>query len=84
MNLLEGIYILPIRIYQKTLSPILSGVFGMKCRYNPSCSHYTADAIIEWGIFKGTWMGVKRISSCHPWGGMGEDPVPKNPKRASK
>ncbi|MCL4123559.1 UNVERIFIED_CONTAM: hypothetical protein GTU68_066786 [Idotea baltica] len=56
----------------------------MRCRYNPSCSHYTADAILEWGIFKGSWMGLKRIASCHPWGGMGEDPVPKNPKRAAK
>ena len=39
-------------------------------------------AIKEWGPLKGTWMGVKRMSSCHPWGGMGEDPVPENPKKS--
>jgi len=35
------------------------------------------DAVNEWGLFKGTWLGLKRIFRCHPWGGMGEDPVPK-------
>ncbi len=56
----------------------------MRCRYNPSCSHYMTQAIREWGIFTGLWMGLKRIGSCHPWGGMGEDPVPTNPNRKNK
>lgn len=81
MQILLQLFILPIRLYQKILSPILSGVFGMRCRYSPSCSHYAAEAILEWGIVKGTWMGVKRIASCSPWGGMGDDPVPQNPNR---
>jgi len=38
-------------------------------------------AIKEWGPFKGLWLGLKRIGSCHPWGGFGDDPVPMNPKR---
>jgi len=41
-------------------------------------------AIKEWGIFKGTWLGLKRIMRCHPWAGSGPDPVPENPKRKSK
>jgi len=75
------ILILPIRFYQLLISPVLSGVFGMRCRYEPSCSHYMADAIQEWGPIRGLWLGTKRISRCHPWGGFGPDPVPPNPKR---
>ncbi len=75
------ILILPIRLYQLVLSPILSGVFGMRCRYEPSCSHYAANAIEEWGPIKGIWLGIKRIASCQPYGGFGADPVPPNPKK---
>lgn len=46
------------------------------CRYTPSCSQYTIDAVIKYGAMKGTWLGLKRISRCHPWGGHGYDPVP--------
>lgn len=53
----------------------------MRCRYEPSCSHYTVGAIREWGPVKGMWLGAKRIMSCNPYGGMGDDPVPLNPKR---
>ena len=84
IRVIEQLFVFPIRLYQWILSPILSKVFGMSCRYEPSCSHYTADAIYEWGIFKGTWMGIKRIARCHPWGGFGPDPVPPNPKRTKK
>ena len=83
-RILQNIFILPIRLYQIVLSPILSNVFGMRCRYQPSCSHYMIGAIREWGIFKGTWLGTKRILNCSPWGGMGSDPVPLNPKRVKK
>jgi len=72
--------IIPIKIYQKFLSPYL----GSNCRYTPTCSHYTVEAIEEWGALKGGWMGFKRIMSCHPWGGSGYDPVPKNPHKAKK
>lgn len=76
-RLLKKIFILPIRFYQLAISPLL----GPSCRYTPTCSHYTVEAIEEWGILKGTWLGLKRIGRCHPWGGHGYDPVPKNPKR---
>lgn len=72
-TLLKKIYIFPIRVYQWLISPLL----GPTCRYQPTCSHYMVGAIFEWGIFKGTWLGLKRISRCHPWGGHGADPVPK-------
>jgi putative membrane protein insertion efficiency factor len=73
MNLLKKILILPIRFYQIAISPIL----GPKCRFQPTCSQYMIQAIEEWGIFKGTWLGIKRIGKCHPWGPHGHDPVPK-------
>ena len=67
------IFILPIKFYQAAISPYL----GNKCRYEPSCSQYAVEAIEEWGVFKGVWMGAKRIGRCHPWGGHGYDPVPR-------
>ena len=76
-KLFKKLLILPIRLYQLTLSPLLG---ANKCRYQPTCSYYAIEAIEEWGIFKGTYLAVKRILSCHPWGGHGFDPVPKNPK----
>ncbi|MFZ2323419.1 MAG: membrane protein insertion efficiency factor YidD [Ignavibacteriaceae bacterium] len=65
-------FILLIKIYQLFISPI----FPSSCRYTPTCSHYTMEALKKYGIFKGGWLGVKRISRCHPWGGSGYDPVP--------
>ena len=62
-----------VRFYQAVISPLL----GANCRYTPTCSSYAVDAIKEWGAFRGVWMGMKRIGSCHPWGGSGYDPVPK-------
>ncbi|MGK7392271.1 MAG: membrane protein insertion efficiency factor YidD [Candidatus Cyclobacteriaceae bacterium M2_1C_046] len=73
MWLLKKILIFPIKIYQWTLSPLL----GQNCRHIPTCSHYTVKAIEVWGPFKGLWMGLKRISRCHPWGTSGYDPVPE-------
>ncbi len=70
---LKKLLILPIRIYQWTISPLI----GPRCRYQPTCSHYMVEAIQEWGIFKGLWLGIKRIGRCHPWGGHGYDPIPK-------
>lgn len=72
--MLKYLLILPIRLYQLTLSPLL-GV--NKCRFQPTCSHYAIQAIEEWGIFKGFYLAVRRILRCHPWGGHGYDPVPK-------
>jgi hypothetical protein len=63
---------LAIRGYQKVLSPL----FGGNCRYYPSCSHYTYEAIEIHGLAKGSWLGFKRIGRCHPWHEGGVDPVP--------
>ncbi len=65
-------FIVLIRFYQYVISPIL----GPKCRYTPTCSHYALEALQKHGPLKGLWLAVKRISSCHPWGGHGHDPVP--------
>lgn len=72
MKILSQIAILPVRVYQKFLSPLLPP----SCRYQPTCSQYMIDAINEWGPLKGIWLGLKRIARCHPWGGHGHDPVP--------
>ena len=61
-----------IRAYQLTLSPLL----GNSCRYEPSCSRYTYEAVQRYGWAKGSWMGVKRIARCHPFAKGGYDPVP--------
>ncbi len=65
-------FILLIKFYQLVISPWL----GPKCRFTPTCSHYGVEALKKYGIFKGMWLTVKRISRCHPWGGSGYDPVP--------
>lgn len=73
MKFLNLIIKIPVRMYQIVLSPLL----GKNCRFDPSCSNYMLQALDEWGIFKGTYLGIKRITRCHPWGGSGSDPVPK-------
>jgi len=72
--------ILLIRTYQIVLSPLL----GSNCRYQPTCSSYMIGAIEEWGPFKGTWLGLKRIGRCHPWGDHGPDPVPTKKDKSEK
>lgn len=61
-----------IKVYQTFISPITPAT----CRYQPTCSHYAKEAIEVHGIFKGGKLALKRIFSCHPWGGKGYDPVP--------
>jgi putative membrane protein insertion efficiency factor len=60
-----------IRFYQYAISPLLKP----SCRFTPSCSQYGLDAVNKYGAFKGSWMTLKRIMRCHPWGGSGYDPV---------
>lgn len=71
--MIRRIFILPIKIYQWFISPLL----GQNCRHEPTCSQYTIEAIQEWSVFKGAILGGKRLSKCHPWGTFGYDPVPK-------
>jgi putative membrane protein insertion efficiency factor len=61
-----------IRFYKRYISPLL----GSSCRYYPSCSQYTYEAIEKYGVLKGSWMGAKRIGRCHPFAKGGFDPVP--------
>lgn len=70
--LLAKLFIFLIRVYQYTLSPFI----GRSCRFTPTCSHYSVDAIKKYGPFKGGKLAIKRIASCNPWGGSGYDPVP--------
>jgi putative membrane protein insertion efficiency factor len=65
-------FILLVRFYQTAISPFTPAT----CRYSPTCSHYTIEALQKHGLFSGGWLSLKRIFSCHPWGGSGYDPVP--------
>ena len=62
-----------IRAYQKYLSPLL----GPSCRFHPTCSEYTFQAIETYGVFKGGILAIRRILKCTPWGGSGADPLPR-------
>ena len=65
-------FVFLVRIYQTLISPLTPAT----CRYQPTCSHYTVEALKTHGIFRGSGLAIKRIFSCHPWGGSGYDPVP--------
>lgn len=72
INGLTAILILLIKFYRNSISPMLPGC----CRYTPTCSQYAMEAIKKYGPFKGTFLSIRRILRCHPWGGSGYDPVP--------
>lgn len=61
-----------IRLYQLLISPLLP---PNSCRFYPSCSAYSIDAFEHYGVWKGTWLTMRRISKCHPWHAGGYDPV---------
>ncbi|MEZ6092101.1 MAG: membrane protein insertion efficiency factor YidD [Pirellulaceae bacterium] len=67
---MRWLFILPIRLYQRTISPLL----GPQCRFTPSCSQYTIEAIQKYGVLRGIWKGTCRIGRCHPWHPGGYDP----------
>jgi len=71
---MKKIFIFLIRIYQKFISPIFS-FFGVNCKYYPTCSEYTKQAILKYGCIKGTYIGIKRILRCNPFSKGGYDPL---------
>lgn len=71
-TLIINILIGSVKIYQRLISPL----FPSSCRYTPSCSAYSIDALKKHGPLKGSWLAIRRIISCNPWGGHGNDPVP--------
>ena len=70
--MIRAVLLLLIRVYQLTLSRLL----GPSCRFEPSCSHYTATCIERFGALRGSWLGIKRIGRCHPFHPGGFDPPP--------
>ena len=70
MNI-KRLFILPIILYQKVISPFLPG----SCRFNPTCSEYSKQAILKYGVIYGIFLSFKRIIKCHPWGKGGHDPI---------
>ena len=71
-SLLQQIIVILIRFYQTAISPLTPA----SCRFTPTCSAYALQAIRKYGPFKGSFLALKRILRCNPWGGSGYDPVP--------
>lgn len=73
---MKAVFVYPllllIRVYQLAISPML----GSRCRFYPSCSEYSMEALRGYGLFKGLWLAIRRIGRCHPWHPGGYDPVP--------
>lgn len=81
---MKKLVLLLIKIYQKTVS-LDHGILSrfprtVGCRYHPTCSEYTHQAVENFGVFKGIWLGSKRVLRCHPWHEGGFDPIPENDK----
>ncbi|MDE5726130.1 MAG: membrane protein insertion efficiency factor YidD [Duncaniella sp.] len=66
------IILLPVYFYRLCISPMLPP----SCRFTPTCSKYAVEAVMKHGPMRGSWLAIKRICRCHPWGGSGYDPVP--------
>ncbi|MDG9929085.1 MULTISPECIES: membrane protein insertion efficiency factor YidD [unclassified Pseudomonas] len=69
---MRKLVILPIQFYRYAISPLMAN----HCRFHPSCSCYTQQAIETHGVLRGGWLGLRRLSRCHPWNPGGYDPVP--------
>ncbi|HEX8683365.1 MAG TPA: membrane protein insertion efficiency factor YidD [Ardenticatenaceae bacterium] len=70
--MMDGLIVGTIRFYQRRISPLT----GPTCRFHPTCSQYTLEAVQKYGSLKGSWLGVRRIFRCHPFHPGGYDPVP--------
>lgn len=73
MSPLAHIAALPVRFYRYVVSPLI----GSNCRFQPTCSEYALEALAEHGALRGSWLALRRIMRCHPFGGSGYDPPPK-------
>ncbi|MBU1690956.1 MAG: membrane protein insertion efficiency factor YidD [Gammaproteobacteria bacterium] len=69
---MKQLFIGLIRVYQYLISPLL----GPRCRFTPTCSEYACQALTKFGVFKGGWLGIKRLCRCHPRHPGGYDPIP--------
>ena len=76
MNIFTHLLIKLIKLYKYLISPLI----GPSCRYLPTCSEYSIEALKTYGFSKGLMLSLKRIISCHPWGNSGFDPVKKEIK----
>ncbi|MDB5231842.1 MAG: hypothetical protein JWN76_2647 [Chitinophagaceae bacterium] len=76
MKLLKQILVFPFLVLIKFYQYVISPALGPKCRFTPTCSQYAAESLKKYGLIKGGWLSLKRISKCRPGGGQGYDPVP--------
>lgn len=79
-QMLTWILLLPVYFYRAVISPLTPP----SCRYTPTCSQYTIEALKSHGPFRGSYLSAKRILSCNPWGGSGYDPVPEPKQKRRK
>ncbi|MCS6968558.1 MAG: membrane protein insertion efficiency factor YidD [Cytophagales bacterium] len=70
--MIKRAFVCLLKVYQAAISPL----YPSSCRFVPTCSTYMIQAVTKYGLLKGSWLGLKRLSRCHPWGGSGYDPVP--------
>jgi len=86
VNPAQHILVFVVKVYRCALSPIKTALLGpsARCRYAPSCSEYGLEAIQRHGAVSGSWLALKRICRCHPWGSCGHDPVPERKFKVSR
>lgn len=82
MSVFKNTILIAIGFYQRFISPIVSRIFGIHCRYYPSCSSYAYSVIKEWGIIKGSYLAMKRFLKCNPLFEGGYDPPPLKDKKS--
>ena len=70
-------FVFLVKVYQVVISPLTPA----SCRFQPTCSHYTVEALQKHGLLHGGRLAIKRIFSCHPWGKSGYDPVPEKDEK---
>ena len=81
---MRSLTILLINLYKTFISSPLKFIFGSGCRFIPTCSDFTRQAVQRYGVIKGGWLGVKRFVKCNPWGECGYDPVEVNSKHEAR